>query len=69
MVWTAGGWGPVAASAGRPGDGDVEMGGRDPRMRARDTQLGGAETQRGGAREPEQPENRLAEIRKEIQSW
>lgn len=60
MVQPAGGWGPGAASAERPGDRDVGMGGRDPGTRAGDTQLGGTETERWGDREAEQLGNRLA---------
>lgn len=70
MVHPAEGWGLKAASIGRPGDGDVGIGGRDPPDEGRrPTAWGNGESEMGGVREPKQLGNRLAEIRKEIQSW
>lgn len=70
MVHPAEGWGLEAASTGRPGDGNVGIGGRDLPRRGQETHsLGERRIRDGWVREPKQLGNRLAEIRKEIQSW
>lgn len=49
MVHPAEGWGLKAASIGRPGDGDVGIGGRDPPDEGRrPTAWGNGESEMGG---------------------
>lgn len=71
MVWTVGGWGPLAASlrGGLKMERDTEMGGGDPGMRARDTELAEAETQRWGDRTRETWKQICRDEEREIRSW